>query len=74
MTSAFSWQNSISLCPASFRIPRPDLPHRIDVPRSCLEFNQARCIFSVVLVYTFYVSFYAGLNLIKISVRFYIYI
>ena len=26
MTSAFSWQNSISLCPASFRIPRPDLP------------------------------------------------
>ena len=23
MTSAFSWQNSISLCPASFRIPRP---------------------------------------------------
>ena len=26
MTSAFSWQNSISLCPASFRIPRPYLP------------------------------------------------
>ena len=26
MTSAFSWQNSISLCPASFRILRPDLP------------------------------------------------
>ena len=25
MTSAFSWQNSISLCPASFRIPRPKL-------------------------------------------------
>jgi len=23
MTSAFSWQNSISLCPASFHIPRP---------------------------------------------------
>ena len=22
----FSWQNSISLCPASFRIPRPNLP------------------------------------------------
>ena len=21
MTSAFSWQNSINLCPASFRIP-----------------------------------------------------
>jgi len=26
MTSAFSWQNSISLCPASFPIPRPNLP------------------------------------------------
>ena len=26
MTSAFSSQNSISLCPASFRIPRPNLP------------------------------------------------
>ena len=26
MTTAFSWQNSISLCPASFHIPRPNLP------------------------------------------------
>ena len=26
ITSAFSWQNSISLCPASFHIPRPNLP------------------------------------------------
>ena len=26
MTSAFSWQSSISLCPASFRTPRPNLP------------------------------------------------
>ena len=26
MTSVLSWQNSISLCPASFRIPRPNLP------------------------------------------------
>ena len=25
MTSVFSWQNSISLCPASFRNPRPNL-------------------------------------------------
>ena len=24
MTSAFSWQNSVSLCPASFCIPRPN--------------------------------------------------
>ena len=26
MTSVFSWQNYISLCPASFRIPWPNLP------------------------------------------------
>ena len=26
MTSAFSWQNSVSLCPASSCTPRPDLP------------------------------------------------
>ena len=26
MTSAFSWQNSISLCSASFCTPRPNLP------------------------------------------------
>ena len=26
MTSVFSWQNSVSLCPASFCTPRPKLP------------------------------------------------
>ena len=26
MTSAFSWQNSVSLCLASFCTPRPNLP------------------------------------------------
>ena len=26
MTSVFSWQNSISLCPASFCTPKPNLP------------------------------------------------
>ena len=26
MTSVFSWQNSISICPASFCIPRPNFP------------------------------------------------
>ena len=26
LTSAFFWQNSISLCPASFRTPRPNFP------------------------------------------------
>ena len=31
MTSAFSWQNSVSLCPASFCIPRPNLPVAPDI-------------------------------------------
>ena len=26
MTSVFSWQNSLSFCPASFCTPRPNLP------------------------------------------------
>ena len=26
MASEFSWQNSISLCPASFHVARPNLP------------------------------------------------
>ena len=26
MTSVFSWKNSVSLCPASFCTPRPNLP------------------------------------------------
>ena len=26
MISAFSWQNSVSLCPASFCTPKPNLP------------------------------------------------
>ena len=32
MTSVFSWQKSVSLCPASFGIPRSNLP----VPRCLL--------------------------------------
>ena len=38
MTSAFSWQNSISLCPASFHIPRPVNPgvsNYILISRTC---------------------------------------
>ena len=31
MNSVFSWQNSISLCPASFRTSRPNLPVTPDV-------------------------------------------
>src|SRR5574337_421088 len=33
ITSEFSWQNSISLCPASFHIPRPNLPVTSGVSR-----------------------------------------
>ena len=32
MTSVFSWQNSIRLCPASFCTPRPNLPVTQGVP------------------------------------------
>ena len=31
MASAFSWQNSISLCPASFGTPRSNLPVTPDI-------------------------------------------
>ena len=31
LTNVFSWQNSISLCPASFCIPRPNYPITPDV-------------------------------------------
>ena len=31
MTSAFSWQNSVSFCPASFCTPRPNLPVTPDI-------------------------------------------
>ena len=38
MTSAFSWQNSISLCPASFCTPRPNcLPVSLDFGSSVLS-------------------------------------
>ena len=43
MTSVFSWQNSISLCPASFCSPRPNLPdapgegNGTPLQYSCLE-------------------------------------
>ena len=41
MTSAFSWQNSISLCPASFRIPRPNLYAQYIMRNAGLEEAQA---------------------------------
>ena len=46
MTSAFSWQNSISLYPASFCTPRPNLPVT-PVFLDCLLFH------SIVFLYLF---------------------
>ena len=36
MTSAFSWQNSVSLCPASFCTPRSNLPVTPSISRASL--------------------------------------
>ena len=49
MTSAFSWHNSISLFPASFRIPRPNLPVTPGV--SCYTLPRGYSI-TVIQVYT----------------------
>ena len=43
MTSAFSWQNSISLCPALFCTPRPNLP---------VQFNSVQSLSHVQLFVT----------------------
>ena len=31
MTSAFSWKNYVSICPASFCTPRPNFPVTLDI-------------------------------------------
>ena len=42
MTSAFFWQNSVSLCPASLCSPRPNLPVTPGISRhSTFEFQSA---------------------------------
>ena len=38
MTSAFSWQNFISLCPASFCIPRPNLSLALIINQTQIEY------------------------------------
>ena len=53
MTSAFSWQNSISLCPASFGIPRPNLPV---TPGVSLAFKKA--FLTDIQTWCFQVRFY----------------
>ena len=37
MTSAFSWQNSVSLCPASFCTPRPYVNHELPNVQACFR-------------------------------------
>ena len=41
MTSAFSWQRSVSLCPASFCTPRPNFPVTPGI--SCLPAFAFQC-------------------------------
>ena len=42
MTSAFSWQKSVTLCPASFYTPRPNLPLTSGISTSffCIPVSQ----------------------------------
>ena len=53
MTSAFSWQNSFSLCPASFCIPRPNLPVTpgIDLDYCDIEWFALEIVFEIVSKY-----------------------
>ena len=45
MTSAFSWQNSISLCPASFCTPRPNFYIPVPYTFSGCQFQKVLQIF-----------------------------
>lgn len=55
-----SWCDMLGIHSFLYNLHEP--PQKIGVPKSRLEFNQARYIFTVVLAYTFYVSCYVGLN------------
>ena len=61
MTSAFSWQNSISLCPASFRIPRPSLPVMLGV-----SWLPTFAFQSPIMKRTSFLALYIGLIIIPI--------
>ena len=63
MTSAFSWQNSISLCPASFHIPRPNLPVTSGV--SCRRRNDTPTLQSGLNLYILTLASYSCLIFIS---------
>ena len=42
MTSVFSWQNSISLCPTSFCTPRPNLKQSLLIKEQTSQVNDFR--------------------------------
>ena len=68
MTSVFSWENSISLCPASFCTPRPDLPVTPGIEKGVRQ----GCILSPCLFH-FYAEYNmqsAGMDEYKLESRF----
>ena len=53
MTSAFSWQHSISLCPASFYTPKPNLPFTPGIswlPTFAFQSLESICYFHCIIV------------------------
>ena len=53
MTSALSWQHSVSLCPASFCTPRPTFPVNTGIsllPTFALQFSMMKRTSRLVLV------------------------
>ena len=60
-TSAFSWPNSISLCPSSFCTPRPNLPVTPGLLNSCFYIPvpyDEKDIFSLVLVLEVFIELF----------------
>ena len=54
MTSAFSWQNSLRLCPASFFIPRSNLLAASGVTYMCVCVCVCVCVFVCIYNKIFY--------------------
>ena len=67
MTSAFSWQNSISLFPVSFHIPRPNFPVTPGIGKGVHQ----GCILSPCLIkfYAEYIMRNAGLEETRAGIK-----